>query len=96
MVRNYEIAFLIKEGDVAKSVVERVKGYFSKIKASIQNENDMGTRQLAYPIRRNREDFSRAFYYFVKAEMDTQSITDLERQIKFDEDIIRHMVTVEG
>ena len=46
-------------------------------------------------IHRNREDFHRAFYYFVKAEMEPTSILDLEHQIKFDEDIIRHMVVVE-
>lgn len=96
MVRNYEFAFLIKEGEAVKSVVERIKGYLSKTKATIQSENDMGSRQLAYNIHRNREDFTRAFYYFVKAEMDTQVVVDFEKLVKFDEDIIRHMVTVES
>jgi ribosomal protein S6 len=95
MSRNYEVAFLLKEGELAKVAVERIKEYFSKAKASILSENDMGTRQLAYPIHRNRENFSRAFYYFVKAEMSPDSIIKLEKQIKFDEEIIRHMVLAE-
>lgn len=95
MVRQYEVAFLIKEGDIAKTVVERIKTYFSKINATITGESDMGTRQLAYPIRRNRVDFTRAFYYFVKADMETTVINELERQSKFDEEIIRYQILVE-
>ncbi len=92
MVREYEITFLIKEGEIVKSAVERIKDYLSKIKANLVSENDMGTRQLAYNIHRNREDFVRAFYYFIKVEMDTVTIPELERRIKFDEDIIRYMI----
>lgn len=95
MVRNYEIAFLIKEGDIAKSVVERIKEALGKSKATVTGENDMGNRALAYVIRKNRQDFHRAFYYFVKTQADTTSIPEFERLIKFDEDIIRYMILVE-
>ena len=92
MVRTYEVAFLIKEGEIAKAVVERIKEYFSKAKATVVSESDMGNRQLAYPIHRNREDFHRAFYYFVKAEMAPTQVKEFEHLLKFDEDVIRHMV----
>lgn len=95
MVRKYEVAFLLKEGEIGKAIIERIKGYLSKVKGTLLGENDMGTRQLAYPIHRNREDFHRAFYYFIKAELETTVVVDLEKQIKFDEDIIRYMVVVE-
>jgi small subunit ribosomal protein S6 len=96
MVRNYELAFLIKEGEAAATVIERLKGYLTKIKATVVNENEMGIRQLAYTIRKNREDFTRAFYYFVKTEMKTDSIPALERHFKFDEGLIRYMILVEN
>ena len=96
VTRTYEVAFLIKEGDISKTAVERIKTYFSKIKAEIKSESDIGTRQLAYAIRKDREDFHKAFYYFVKADIKTDTIPELERQIKFDEDIIRHMLLAEG
>lgn len=92
MVRKYEIAFLIKEGEIAKATVERIREYFSKLKAKVLNESDMGTRQLAYPIHRNREDFRRAYYHIAKIEMDTKNIPEFERLMKFDEDVIRHML----
>ncbi len=92
MIRKYEIAFLIKEGEIAKAAIERIHEYFKKIKAGVVNESDMGTRQLAYPIHRNREDFRRAYYHIAKIEMDTKNIPEFERLMKFDEDIIRHML----
>lgn len=94
MLKTYEIAFLIKEGEIVKQTVERIKEYFSKIKANLVSENDMGTRHLAYKIHRNREDFHRAFYYFARVEMDTTAIPDFEKKIKFDEDVIRYMIVV--
>jgi small subunit ribosomal protein S6 len=92
MIRKYEITFLIKEGEIVKATVERIREYFKKLKAGIVNESDMGTRQLAYPIHRNREDFRRAYYHIATIEMDTKKIPEFERLIKFDEDIIRHML----
>jgi small subunit ribosomal protein S6 len=92
MIRKYEIAFLIKEGEISKTTVERIREYFKKLKAVIANESDMGTRQLAYPIHRNREDFKKAYYHIAKVEMDTKNIPEFERLMKFDEDIIRHML----
>ena len=93
--RNYEIAFILKEGDVGKASLERIKGYLNKVKGTQTGEHDMGIRQLAYTIFKNREKFNKAFYYFLKAEMEPSHVVDFERLIKLDEDIIRHMVIVE-
>lgn len=92
MTRNYEVAFLLKEGEVAKQAAERIKDYLSKAKGNVVKEGDLGTRQLAYVIHRNREDFHKAFYYILQMEIDTESIQKFERQLKFDEDIIRYMI----
>jgi len=95
MVKKYEIAFLIKEGEGAKSTAERIKEYLTKLKADIQKESELENRQLAYPIHKSREEFKRAYYYFLNVEMDTKSIPEFERNIKYDEDVIRHMILVE-
>ena len=92
MTRNYEVAFLLKEGEVAKQAAERIKDYLSKVSAVVTKEGDLGTRQLAYVIHRNREDFHKAFYYILQVDIDTDAILKFERQLKFDEDIIRYMI----
>lgn len=92
MTRNYEAAFLLKEGEAAKAAAERIKEYLSKVKATVVKEGDLGTRQLAYVIHRNREDFHKAFYYILNVDMDTDAVLKFEKQLKFDEDIIRYMI----
>ncbi len=92
MERPYEVAFLLKEGEAAKAAVDRIKDYLSKSKGSLKKEHDLGTRTLAYVIHRNREDFHKAFYYFLNLEMSSDSLAKFERQLKFDEDVIRYMV----
>lgn len=95
MTRNYEIAFVLKEGEVAKSTIERIKENLSKVNAVIQSEDKMGDRDLAYIIKRNREKFTRAFYYFVKIEIPIMGISEFERLIKYDEGIIRYLLLKE-
>lgn len=94
-MRNYEIAFLFKEGEDFESVKERVKGYISKNKSEFVIDSDMGLRDLAYPIHRNRETFHKAFYYFVKAKLNPELISDMEKSFKFDESIIRYLILSE-
>ncbi|MGC8765160.1 MAG: 30S ribosomal protein S6 [Brevinematia bacterium] len=94
-MRSYEIAFLFKEGDDVEGVKERIKGYISKIGSEFVSDSDMGLRELAYPIHRNREKFNRAFYYFVKARLNPELIPEMERSFKFDESIIRYLILAE-
>jgi len=91
MVRNYEIAFLLREGR-EKETIEAIKSYLEGLSANIENESDMGNRQLAYEIRKNRERFNRAFYYFLYLSIDPVNLPEFERKLKLNEDVIRYMV----
>ena len=94
-MKNYEIAFLLKEGENIPETKERIKDYLSKASGSFLNEEEMGLRELAYPIHKRRETFHKAYYWFVKAELDPQNISELEKRFKYDESIIRFMLLVE-
>ena len=95
MVRNYEVALLLREGETLEATLKRVKDYLANAKGNLVGDNNMGNRQLAYPIRKNREDFFRAFYYFMKVEAESTILPEFERHIKIDNDVIRYMVLVE-
>lgn len=95
MVRNYEVAFLLREGDAIKGAIERIKEYFGGIEASIEKDSDMGTRELAYEIIKNREKFKKAFYYFANVKAETTSLPDFETKLKYDTDVIRYMIVRE-
>lgn len=92
MVRNYEIGFLLREGQEIENTVTRIKEYLERVNASMLSEESMGIRNLAYEIRKNREKFHKAFYYFVKAKTDPASLPELERLLKFDDSVIRYMI----
>ncbi len=94
-MRSYEIAFLFKEGEDLEELKERVKTYISKAQSEFISDSDMGFRDLAYPIHRNREKFNRAFYYFVKARLNPNLLPEVEKAFKFDESIIRYLILVE-
>lgn len=94
-MKSYEIALLLKEGEHIPESKERIKEYLSRLSGKITTEEDLGLRDLAYTIHKNREKFTRAYYYFLKAELDPQSVGELARMFKYDEAIIRHMFLVE-
>ena len=93
MKRKYEIAFLIREGETVEPTVERVKSYLKKADLELLKEDNMGVRDLAYEIRKVRERFHKAYYYFVNTEGPAVAIAAFEEAIKYDQDVIRHLVT---
>jgi len=93
--RKYEIAFLLREGEPTEHALTRIKENLEKNKSSILKEEKSGVRDLAYEIRKKREKFHRAFYYFIKADARIESLPEIERIFKLDEDIIRYMILVE-
>ncbi len=92
--REYEmmIVFAPTIGDDGLGrAVERVSGYLATINAtvySITQENPWGRRRLAYPIN----DFRDAYYAMYRFISAAPSIDELEREIKLDDTIIRHLV----
>ncbi|NPV01456.1 MAG: 30S ribosomal protein S6 [Brevinematales bacterium] len=95
MNRKYEIAFLLREGESAENAIVRIKDNLDKHQSAVTKEDKMGLRDLAYEIRKKREKFHRAMYYFVKADARIESLPEIERIFKLDEDIIRYMILLE-
>ncbi|MEW9033696.1 MAG: 30S ribosomal protein S6 [Planifilum fimeticola] len=49
---------------------------------------DMGKRRLAYPIKKLRE----GVYTVVQFKSETDTVKELERNLRLDDNVIRHMV----
>ncbi len=95
MSRKYEIAFLIREGETIEETVKRIKGYFKKAELELVKEDNMGVKSLAYEIIKARESYHKAYYYFANVEGDATAIPVFEAAIKYDQDVIRHLVNRE-
>jgi small subunit ribosomal protein S6 len=92
--RDYEMMVVISPsvGDEGlQGAIDRVSGYLTTLGATVDNvnhENPWGRRRLAYQI----QDFRDAFYVLYRFHAGAPSIIDLERELRLDEQVIRHLV----
>ena len=90
MKREYELTFVIRpelDDEGFAAVSEKVAGYVLAAGGEITSTNPWGRRRLAYPIRR----FVEGYYVFMLIQLDTNGLPDLERSIRLNEDVIRHL-----
>ena len=93
MPRDYELGIIVNPdvGDEqARAIVERITQVIAAREGQIVRVNAVGRRRLAYPIDHHRDGLY--FYFDLMAE--PQSITEIERTLRVNEDIIRHLLLV--
>jgi len=92
MQKNYELLYIVHpdlEGQTEK-VTEKVTGFVTKAEGKVTSQEDWGKRKLAYPIAKN--DFG--VYVLVNFTIDTTKLSDVERDLRLSEEILRSMVVV--
>ena len=91
MNRNYELGVIIpisvQEADV-KVVHGTIEGWIKELGGEITKTDNWGRRRLAYPIL----DFREGYYTFFEMSFPTQNMGELEYNLKFSDQIIRHLV----
>ena len=88
---DYEIALIIRpeiEEEGQESLIERLSELLTSDGGEVTEVENWGRRRLAYPIRKVQE----GFYYFIQGKFSASVLPELERVIKLNEDILRHMV----
>lgn len=92
--RKYEMMIVVAPTvteDGLPTVAERVAGYVSRQGGEIElysHENPWGHRRLAYPI----QGFQDAFYVLYYFTAPPRSVDEIEREIRIDDQIIRHLI----
>ncbi len=90
-MRQYEVTFIVDpvlSGDEIKSTAKTYEDMLKTEGATIVNINDMGLRQLAYPINKR----SSGVYFCTEFEVvDGSIITKLELALRRDERIMRFL-----
>ena len=90
-MRKYELVCIVQpELDEAafKGAVERVQGWVTESGGSVDKVDVWGRRRLAYPIRKQRE----GQYVLLNLTLEPKTTGDLERNIRFLEPVMRHML----
>ncbi|HSM58974.1 MAG TPA: 30S ribosomal protein S6 [Candidatus Sulfomarinibacteraceae bacterium] len=92
-MREYEVTIIIKSNldDQARNqVIERVEGWLTSGEDGENKPviNHWGQRSLAYPIK----DETDGYYVLFEATMEPERMNEVEREILFLEDVLRHLV----
>ena len=92
-MRNYELGFIlhpdVEQPDVTQAV-EKIGQYIKADGGEVTSVDVWGRRALAYPIRKRRE----GTYVFLQTQINPQSIGELERNLKLDEQILRYLLVL--
>src|SRR5215469_13144627 len=93
MARDYELGIVVNPdvGDEqARAIVERITQVIAAHEGQVVRVNAVGRRRLAYPIDRHRD----GLYFYFDLIVEPQSIAEIERSLRVNEDIIRHLLLV--
>lgn len=92
-MRSYEIVYIVHpdlDENAFKEVSDKIKGWITAAGGEIEKEDLWGKLQLAYRIRKQKE----GQYVLLQAKLPPEYNTELEKNIRFLEPVMRHMITV--
>jgi len=92
-MRNYEVILVVHpelDETAFKGVVEKVSGWITTAGGSVDKVDVWGRRRMAYIIRKQRE----GQYVYMQTQLPPTFTSELERNLRFLEPVMRFIVTV--
>lgn len=88
----YELMYIINpvlNEEQTREIVQRVTAYLSDNGAAVAQVQETGSQRLAYPIEKKRN----GYYVVVNFRLsNTAALPKLERALRINDDIMRHLV----
>lgn len=91
-MRKYELVCIVQpdlDETAFKGALERVQGWVTEAGGSVDKVDVWGRRRLAFPIHKQRD----GQYVLLNISLEPKSTSDLERNIRYFETVLRHMLT---
>lgn len=91
-MRNYELVFVVKpnaDEEAREAVLNKVKEVVAA-EGEVVKVDVWGTRKLAYPIAK----FNEGHYILVNFKAGVDVPKEIDRNLKINENVIRHMIVV--
>ena len=91
-MRKYELICIVQpdlDETAFKGAVERVQGWVTESGGSVDKVDVWGRRRLAFPIHKQRD----GQYVLLNISLEPKATSDLERNIRYFETVLRHMLT---
>lgn len=92
-MREYEVTVILKSTiseEEHAQLIERIDTWLvpsEEDRATLLKPKHWGLRKMAYPIRKHTE----GYYAFYEVQLETNAIDDIERQMQYNESILRYM-----
>ena len=92
-MREYEVTIIVKpdlDDQAREELIQRVSAWLTPEgdESAEPTVNHWGRRSLAYPIR----DYQDGYYVFYETTMEPARLHQVERDILYIEDVLRHLV----
>ena len=91
-MKNYELVFVVKpnaEDEVKEAVLNKIQEVISA-NGEVEKVDTWGNKKLAYPIAK----FTEGHYVLVNFAAGVEVPKELDRNLKINENVIRHMIVV--
>ena len=91
-MNEYELVFIVHpdlDDTAFQAQLEKVKGWITDAGGQVTKVDLWGKRKLAYPIRKQRE----GRYVVLNTKMPATFCTTLERNLRFQEPVLRFLLT---
>jgi small subunit ribosomal protein S6 len=92
-MHKYELVCIVHpdlDETAFNGVVEKVRGWISESGGSVDKVDVWGRRRMAYRIRKQRE----GQYVLFTISLPPASTTELDRNLRFQESVLRYLITV--
>ncbi len=89
-MRHYELMFLVHpdQSEQVPAMVERYTAIISEGKGTVHRLEDLGRRQLAFPIQK----VHKAHYVLMNIECDQATVDELENAFRFNDAVLRNLI----
>jgi small subunit ribosomal protein S6 len=88
----YEMVFIVAptvEEDGLQAQIDLVTGRITQLGGEVSKVDIWGKKQMAYSIKK----FTDGYYVLVNMQMPPSAVTDLDRDLRISETVIRHLIT---
>lgn len=92
-MRDYELLYIIKTEvgeEQTQAVIDRYNGILEGEGATVEKVDKWGKRKLSYTIDKKYTD---GFYVLVNFKGEANAVDEVDRLMKIDENLLRHMIT---
>ena len=92
-MRDYELLYIIKTEvgeEQTQAVIDRYNGILEGEGATVEKVDKWGKRKLAYTIDKK---YTEGFYVLVNFKGEANAVDEVDRLMKIDENLLRHMIT---